>query len=103
MHPLRLILCATALSLGLLGCSSPPTGEASPTVRLLRGDLGANQFAGAVTAANTESRAAEQFEVNRVPTRAYNTTTGRYEYLPEDTQQRWNEAEKRWEFTPVSR
>ena len=50
---------------------------------------------------NIKAREAEQFEFNKQETRAYNTETGRYEYVPEDSQQRWNEEKQRWEFTPA--
>ena len=93
------------LGLGLMlgGCASDRVAEASPTVRLLRGELSPDQYAGAITAANEQSNAQAQFEVNKPPTRAYNTVTGKYEYVPEDTQQRWSDANQRWEFTPVDR
>lgn len=95
--------CCLALlgAIFVCGCTSDEVAKASPTVRLLRGEIAADQYAGELTRANAEVRSGEQFEVNREPTRAYNTATGRYEFVPEDTEQRWNEAEQRWEFTPA--
>jgi hypothetical protein len=85
----------------LVGCATGEVAEASPTVRLIRGQLHPADYAGEVTRANEATRDAEQFEVNREATRAYNTATGRYEFVPEDSEQRWNEEEQRWEFSPA--
>jgi hypothetical protein len=98
--------CCLAV-LVLSGCNSPaPTPEQtgpsrSPTSALIRGELTADEYLNAITKANEEDRANEQFELNKEPTRAYNTKTQRFEYVPEGTTQRWNEDTKRWEFTPI--
>lgn len=88
----------------MAGCASysseePETG--SPTGALLRGDLQSDEYLDAITEANEADRLGQQFEINREPTRAYNTRTERIEYVPEGTDQRWNEEKQRWEFTPV--
>lgn len=91
----------------LAGCNSPaPTPEEtgparSPTGALIRGELTADEYLDAITKANKQDRANEQFELNKEPTRAYNTKTQRFEYVPEGTAQRWNEETQRWEFTPI--
>lgn len=85
-----------------VGCTSNDLAEASPTVRLFRGQIKPDQYAGELTRANEETRDAEQFDVNRQPTRAYNTASGKFEFVPEDTEQHWNEKEQRWEFTPLN-
>jgi len=97
-------LCCSGLLLGALfhtACTSDQVAEASPTVRLFRGELHPDDYTNELTRANEEVRDTAQFDINRQPTRAYNTVSGAYEYVPEDTEQRWNEAEQRWEFTPV--
>ena len=96
-------------SLLLTACASsvdPETGEttrkaATPTGGFLRGELSADEYFGAIKEANERDRKEEQFLMNREPTRAYNTKTGRIEYVPEGTVQKWNEANQRWEFTPI--
>lgn len=94
------------LSLILAGCASPEPGDdtaksSSPTGALLRGEIEADEYLEAVTEANKESRAAEQFEMDKEPTRAYNTKTQRIEYVPEGASQKWSEKNQRWEFTPI--
>lgn len=74
--------------------------RSSPTGQLLRGDIPADQYFREVARANEETRQREQFEINRDPTRAYNTQTGKVEFVPQDTQQYWNSRTRRWEFTP---
>lgn len=69
---------------------------------MLRGDLHPEDYREALTAANERDRAREAFERNRDPSRAFNTKTERFEYLPQDTEQEWNPATERWEFTPVN-
>mgnify|MGYP005842051855 CR=1 FL=1 len=102
MKPVFLILL---LSFLLVGCASsysredPETG--SPTGALLRGDLTTDEYLDSLTEANEASRLGQQFEVNREPTRAFNTRTSRIEYVPEGNDRRWNEEKQRWEFTPV--
>lgn len=84
-----------------VGCGSMGDIQAeSPTLQLLRGDLHPEDYREAVTAVNERERAREAFERNREPTRAYNTKTGKFEYLPEDSAQEWNPETERWEFTP---
>lgn len=96
------------LALGFVaGCSSTvdTIGQGlreSPTGRLIRGEIALDEYDDALTEANVEAREREQFEVNRQTTRAYNTATGQVEYVPEDTQQVWNEEMQRWEFTPAT-
>ncbi len=82
----------------LAGCA---TGSESPTTALVRGELSADEYLEAIKDANEEERANAQFQFNKEPTRAYNTNTGRFEYVPEGTTQSWNEETQRWEFTPV--
>lgn len=101
-------LIAFLFSLFLLGgCNSPaPRPEESgpsrsPTGALIRGELSADEYLEAITQANREDRANEQFELNKEPTRAFNTESQRFEYVPEGTIQKWNEETQRWEFTPV--
>ena len=89
------ILLLAASVLVLTGCASKSsdsegTRRASPTAALLRGELTTEQYLEAVKDANEEE-----------PTRAYNTRTGRFEYVPEGTIQKWNEETQRWEFTPI--
>ena len=91
----------------LAGCASPeaPEGESrasSPTGALVRGEIKADEYLEKITEANVEARESEQFEFNREPTRAYNTKTGRFEYVPEGAAQKWNEENQRWEFTPIT-
>ncbi len=94
------LICAGALLLST-GCGTFGEYEAdSPTVRLLRGEITANQFRDDVAHTNERQRADEAFEQNRVPTRAFNTKTGRFEFVPQDTVQSWNPDTQRWEFTP---
>ena len=49
---------------------------------------------------NEEARDREMREQNVEAVRAFNRETGKYEYVPLDSLQYWNEKEKRWEFTP---
>lgn len=93
----------------LAGCaSSVDTAEgerpqrSSPTGALVRGELKPDEYFGAITKANERDRKEEQFLMNREPTRAYNTKTGKVEYVPEGTTQKWNEEAQRWEFTPIT-
>lgn len=101
------ILAASGFSvcvLWLSGCGSFSDIETrSPTLALLRGDISPSEYDDAVTAANERAAADEEFERNKVPTRAYNTETGKFEFVPEDTEQRWNPETQRWEFTPLER
>ncbi len=97
-------------SLLLTACASsvdPETGETTarartPTGGLLRGELSPDEYFGAITKANEKDREEQQFLLNREPTRAYNIKTGRIEYVPEGTTQKWNEEHQRWEFTPIN-
>jgi len=90
----------------LSGCASSaldetePRRSTSPTTALLRGEIAADEYLDALTAANVETRREEEHERNKPETRAYNTRTGRFEYVPTDTVQEWNEETGRWEFTP---
>jgi hypothetical protein len=103
---MKAVFVSLLFSLLLVGCASPESGDeapkrSSPTGALLRGEIEADEYLEAVTEANKESRAAEQFEMDKEPTRAYNTKTQRIEYVPEGTSQSWNEKTQRWEFTPI--
>lgn len=89
--------CASGL-IFLSGCANYEAD--SPTVRLFRGEIHADEYRDAVAHTNERQRAQEAFETNRVPTRAYNTRTGRFEFVPQDTVQAWNPDTQRWEFTP---
>ena len=95
-----LILTACASSVDT--DSGSTSGQSSPTGALVRGDLKPEDYFKAITKANEKDRAEEQFLMNREPTRAYNTKTGRIEYVPEGTTQKWNEGAQRWEFTPIN-
>jgi len=91
----------------ITGCSSAPVPEErpsrmSPTEALVRGELAADEYLDAIKEANEQDRKNEQFELNKEPTRAYNTKTGKIEYIPSRTTQTWNEETQRWEFTPVN-
>jgi len=109
MRRVRLFFPSIALLAGAFaGCTS--TGDAirrgldeSPTVGLLRGEVQRDEYAQRLTEANENVRAQEQFEANESPNRALNTRTGRYEYVPEGADVRWNEETRRWEFTPADR
>lgn len=106
LNQMKTILLLVATALVLAGCANKaPDSEApqrmSPTGALVRGELTPEQYLEALKNANEETRKNEQFEVNKEPTRAYNTKTGRIEYVPEGSIQRWNEETQRWEFTPV--
>jgi hypothetical protein len=99
-----LILLIVPLILGGCASSNPEEGtpqRSSPTGALLRGELEPDEYLGAVTEANKKARADEQFEMNKEPTRAFNTKTQKIEYVPEDTTQSWSEKNQRWEFTPI--
>ncbi len=49
---------------------------------------------------NAQARAEATREYNKETVRAFNLKTGKYQYVPADSLQRWNESEKRWEFDP---
>jgi len=102
---MKAILLLAAVILVMAGCAtgsdSEETSRASPTAALIRGELTTEEYLEAVKQANEEDRRTEQFEANKEPTRAYNTKTGRFEYVPEGTIQKWNEQTQRWEFTPI--
>ncbi len=94
---------------GLLGCSlfwfSGCAGfeeieNESPTVRMLRGDLDPGEYREAVKQTNERQRAQDALERNRESTRAFNTKSGKFEFVPQDTKQEWNPETERWEFTP---
>ncbi|MGA1204235.1 MAG: hypothetical protein ACO3ZW_00270 [Opitutales bacterium] len=94
---LILTACASSVDTG----DSAAPDRASPTEALVRGELEPEDYFKALTKANERDRSEEQFLMNREPTRAYNTKTGRIEYVPEGTTQKWNEEAQRWEFTPI--
>jgi hypothetical protein len=103
----KIMLLPAALFLSACA-SSVDTGDGekperySPAGALVRGELKPEEYFGAIKKANERDRQEEQFIMNREPTRAYNTKTGRIEYVPEGTTQRWNEQQQRWEFTPIT-
>lgn len=104
---MKTVAVSLLLSLFLVGCATADYSEekpksGSPTGALLRGELEADDYLEAITEANKESRAFEQFEMNREPTRAFNTRTQRFQYVPDGTDQEWNEETQRWEFTPAN-
>lgn len=91
----------------LAGCAGPETPEGgtraqTPTGALVRGEIQADEYLDKIKEANIEARETEQFEFNREPTRAYNTKTGKFEYVPDGATQKWNEQTQRWEFTPIT-
>ena len=93
---------------GIPGCASLSETvrdgwRESPTGSLVRGDIAAGEYLGAVTRANEEARKRDQLEFNRERNRAYNRTTGRIEHVPDDADVFWNEETERWEFIPVVR
>ena len=49
---------------------------------------------------NAQARAEATREYNKETVRAFNLKTDKYQYVPADSLQRWNESEKRWEFAP---
>ena len=53
-----------------------------------------------ISQSNKMAREDELREMNKDTVRAFNLSTGQFEYIETDTLQRWNEEEKRWEFTP---
>ncbi len=88
----------------LAGCSSTDflgSVKDSPIASLVVGDTYPDEYLQKVEAANRSARRQEQLETNTPTERAYNTVSGRYEFVPADTEQRWNEKEQRWEFTPT--
>jgi hypothetical protein len=101
---MRLFVCGTLLF--LTACATrertPNSPRAdSPTTALIRGEITADEYLSAIREANEKDRANEAFELNKEPTRAYNTKTNKVEYVPEGTDQYWNEQTQRWEFTPI--
>ena len=103
---MKAVLILLVIPLFIVGCASPNPEEGtarsgSPTGALLRGELQADEYLEAVTEANKQARADEQFELDKEPTRAFNTKTQRIEYVPEGTTQKWSEENQRWEFTPI--
>lgn len=99
------LACVLAL-LALGGCSSGngPISEGlrnSPSGSLISGEIGPGEYLDRVEEANAQDREAARLEFNRDDTRAYNTFTGKVEYVPKDTQQYWNDKKQRWEFTPI--
>lgn len=94
-------LCGAAI---LTGCSSTDFSGSvkdSPIASLVVGDTYPDEYLQKVEAANRSAREQEQLETNAPTERAYNTVSGRYEFVPPDTEQRWNEKDQRWEFTPT--
>ena len=60
-------------------------------------------FFGLMRRANIEAQEQEERERNQETVRAFNLKTGRYEFVPMDSIQHWNEEERRWEFHPVAK
>lgn len=85
------------------GCTTQDAGQSfrdTPMGGLIAGQTYPDEYLQKVEEANIQAREAEKLERNSPTERALNTATGRYEYVPKDTKQRWNEQEQRWEFTP---
>jgi len=102
----HLLVLSAFLPVVFSGCASTDDTIAegirnSPTGKLVRGEIEADEYPDEIRKANEESRAQELREFNREPTRAYNVKTDRVEYVPEDTEQYWSEENQRWEFVPV--
>lgn len=103
---MKLALIVLPACLILVGCASPEFSRenpqsGSPTGALLRGEITTDEYLDAIEDANQSTRMEEQFLLNKEPTRAFNTKTQRFEYVPEGTTQKWNEKTQRWEFTPI--
>lgn len=92
--------CGLALGLGLAGCAGgPEPAHPTPLGSLLSGTIAPEEYLQEVEQANRAAQEQERLDFNRETERAYNTRTGRYEYVPRDTTQRWNPETGRWEFT----
>jgi hypothetical protein len=105
---MKWIIVHVLAALLLAGCASGIPGEEgeakarTPTGALIRGELKADEYFGAITEANEKERENESLLMNLEPTRAFNTKSGKFEYVPEGTTQKWNEETQRWEFTPIT-
>lgn len=96
----QILVLLSAASL-LAGCFSDTSlSEASPTYRLLRGDIGTDDYADAVRTTNVQNQRRAAFEINKDETRVYNTRTQRIQYMPPNSGQVWNPETQRWEYTP---
>lgn len=99
---------AVFATLALGGCASQtdsPYGYGSfhetPLGGLVSGRSGVQDYLRGVEESNLQTRASQTRDVNQDSARAWNTETGRFEFVPPDTAQRWNEEQQRWEFTPL--
>lgn len=101
VHLLAVLLLAGCAS-GIPGEEQSQSNASTPTGALIRGELKADEYFGAITKANEQERENEQLLMNLEPTRAFNTKSGKFEYVPEGTTQKWNEETQRWEFTPIT-
>ena len=73
----------------------------SPLGSVLQGETtGLEDYLEKISQSNKMAREDELREMNKDTVRAFNLSTGQFEYIETDTLQRWNEEEKRWEFTP---
>lgn len=97
---------SSILLVGLIassGCTTQEAGEnfrETPIGGLIAGQTYPDEYLRKVEKANIEAQEADALERNAPTERAFNTKTKRYEYVPKDTVQRWNEEAQRWEFTP---
>ncbi len=102
---MRSFLLALVIGAGMFsGCTTQEAGQnfrETPIGGLIAGQTYPDEYLRKVEQANLQAREAENLERNSPTERAYNTVTGRYEYVPKDTEQRWNEQQQRWEFTPA--
>lgn len=73
--------------------------QESPIGSVVQGQAGGVEgYLEKVRQSNEAARQEETREINKETVRAYNLDTGKYEYVPLDSLQKWNEEEKRWEF-----
>ncbi len=107
---LTIISCLAISSLVWSGCQNPDnsplrpvaTGvQESPFGSVVSGETtGIEGYIAKIKESNEQVRQEEKREMNKDTVRAFNLSTGQYEYVEPDSLQRWNEEEKRWEFQP---
>ncbi len=88
------------LLIGLVGCNSNNTAiKESPLGSVITGETKTlDKYIGNIKKRNLEDQSSRASEYFKETIRAYNLRTGKYDFVPKDTLQRWNETEKRWEF-----
>lgn len=107
MIALRALLGGWLIVLVFAGCSTreQPVREGlreSSVGGVVTGRIEPADYFKDVERRNIEAREDERRRLAQEnPDRAFNTETGRYEFVEEDTERRWNEEEQRWEFTPT--